>query len=212
MNDVPSLQVLLKQLQQVPYLASKNIYRVASYFLSMDAKRAEQFCHAIQAAKENIIHCPQCFTWVEKDRNCLFCQSPRRNKKIICVVETWQELIAIEKTGGYQGVYHVLGGAISPLDGINPDDLTIKELIARVSANEIDEVILATNQTPEGEATAAFISSQIHKIKLSGGAQDQIGKAPIKVTCLARGIPVGSSLEYMDRLTVFKALSERRPF
>ncbi len=202
MNDVPSLQTLLKQLQQVPYLASKNLYRVAAHFLSLDAKRTEQFCQAIMAAKERIVHCPDCYTWVEKDRNCVFCHSTRRNKKIICVVETWQELIAIEKTGGYQGLYHVLGGAISPLDGINPADLTISALISRIaSVGEIEEIILATNQTPEGEATAAYIASQFNKHNLA-----------VRVTCLARGIPVGSSLEYMDRLTVFKALSERRPF
>lgn len=189
---------LLKSLQQVPYLASKNIYRVANYFLSLDEEKIEQFCKAVQRAKQNIVHCPQCFTWNEKEQPCFFCASTKRDKSVICVVETWQELISIEKTGGFQGLYHVLGGAISPLEGIGPEDLTINVLIERIK-EPVAEVILATNQTPEGEATAAFIAN---KLKNNSA----------KVSCLARGIPVGSTLEYMDRVTVFKALSERRPF
>jgi recombination protein RecR len=115
------------------------------------------------------------------------------------VVETWQELIAIEKTGGYTGAYHVLGGAICPLEGIGPENLNIVPLIHRVANSQIAEIILATNQTPEGEATASFIAS---KLRQSG----------VKISCLARGIPVGSAIESMDRVTVYKALSERRPF
>jgi recombination protein RecR len=115
------------------------------------------------------------------------------------VVETWQELLTIEKTGGYDGVYHVLGGVICPLEGVGPEQLTIDALIKRVDEKGIAEIILATNQTPEGEATASYIA---HKLK---------GKA-ITISCLARGIPVGSTLEFMDKLTVYKALSERRPF
>lgn len=197
-EQFPILTQLLKSLQHVPYLASKNIYRVANYFLTMDPTKTEQFCKAILDAKKNIVHCPICCVWKEKERPCSFCDSPKRDRTIICVVETWQELITIEKTGGYQGLYHVLGGAICPLEGIGPEDLTIDQLINRLDM-EVKEIILATNQTPEGEATAAFIA---HKIK----------HKPVKISCLARGIPVGSSLEYMDRVTVFKALSERRPF
>lgn len=197
-EHIPSMQHLLRMLQQVPYLASKNIYRVAAHFLTMDQARAEQFCKSILDAKNNITQCGICFTWIEKNRNCFFCSSARRVKSTICVVETWQELIAIEKTGGYQGMYHVLGGAISPLEGISPEDLTIDALIARLDETT-QEVILATNQTPEGEATAAYVA---HKLK----------DKPVKISCLARGIPVGSPLEFMDRLTIYKALSERRPF
>ncbi len=197
-DNLPSMQQLLKNLQQVPYLASKNIYRVAAHFLTMDANKVEQFCKVILDAKNNITRCSTCFTWIEKNRNCFFCTSTKRNLAQICVVETWQELLSIEKTGGYQGVYHVLGGAISPLDGLGPEDLTIDALLARVSSN-VEEVILATNQTPEGEATAAYIASKLKE-------------RSVKISCLARGIPVGSSLEFMDRLTVYKALSERRPF
>jgi len=194
----PHFKQLLKSLQQVPYLASKNIYRVVNFFLSLDQEKTEQFCKAILQAKKNIVHCKQCFAWNEKDQPCFYCDSLKRDKTVICVVETWQELISIEKTGGYQGLYHVLGGAISPLEGISPDDLTISVLINRTK-EPLQEIILATNQTPEGEATAAFIANKIKDTS-------------IKVSCLARGIPVGSTLEFMDRVTVYKALSERRPF
>lgn len=199
LQDTPSLTKLIKTLQQVPYLASKNIYRVASYFLYLDEGKMDQFCAVLKEAKQNITQCSTCFSWREKERNCSLCSSSRRDQSLICVVETWQELLAIEKTGGYTGVYHILGGVICPLEGVGPENLNIIPLLRRVEANQITEVILATNQTPEGEATASFIAS---KLKNSG----------IKISCLARGIPVGSSIESMDRVTVYKALSERRPF
>ncbi len=196
-EQIPTLNTLLKQLQQVPYLASKNIYRVVNYFLSLPPAKVQQFCKAILEAKENIVPCSICCTWKEKDKPCSFCDSPKRDRSIICVVETWQELIALEKTGGYSGLYHVLGGALCPLEGIGPENLTVNKLVTRLEG--VKEIILATNQTPEGEATAAFVAQSLKH-------------ASIKISCLARGIPVGSSLEFMDRITVYKALSERRPF
>jgi recombination protein RecR len=199
LQDTPSLTKLIKTLQQVPYLASKNIYRVASYFLHLEENKIDQFCHALKEAKRNIILCATCFAWQERDRNCSLCSNARRDQSLICVVETWQELLAIEKTGGYLGVYHVLGGAICPLEGIGPENLNIMPLIRRVENGQIKEIILATNQTPEGEATASYIAS---KLKNNG----------VLLSCLARGIPVGSFIESMDRVTVYKALSERRPF
>lgn len=197
-DNLPTLLHLIRNLQQIPYLASKNIYRVADYIISLEPQRVEQLCQAIIHAKENVIKCPQCCTWKEKNQSCIFCSSPKRDQTIICVVETWQELMSIEKTGGYQGAYHVLGGTISPLDGIGPENLTIEQLVRRVNTTT-KEIILATNQTPEGEATATFIANKFKNM-------------PLMVSCLARGIPVGSSLEYMDKLTVYKALSERRLF
>lgn len=197
-QELPTFAQLLKGLQQIPFLASKNLYRVAEHFLQMEPERVEQFCALLAHAKENIVKCDECFCWKERARPCSFCSSPKRDKQLVCVVETWQELFAIEKTDGYQGVYHVLGGAICPLEGIGPDELTIAPLIRRVE-NGVREIILATNQTPEGEATAAFIAR-----KLKG--------TNVVVSCLARGLPVGSSLEAMDRVTVYKALSERRLF
>ena len=196
-DNSPSILALLKQLQRVPYLASKNIYVVAQHFLDLDPQATDKFIEVLHELKRNVEKCTICWTWKEKQLDCKFCTSPKRDAKMICVVETWRDLIAIEKTGGYFGMYHVLGGALCPLDGVGPDDLTLKQLILR--ADTCKEIIFAFNQTPEGEATAAFISSKLQ------------GKE-LKVTCLARGLPVGSSLEAMDRLTVYKALSERRVF
>lgn len=198
-NELPDpLKALIKTLQQVPYLASKNIYRVSTYFLEMDQEKMEHFCRMLLHAQKRVVHCPTCFFWKEREGDCFYCSSKKRDQTVVCVVESWQELMAIEKTGGYDGVYHVLGGVICPLDGIGPDDLTIEPLVKRVQVG-VKELILATNQTPEGEATAAFIASKVRD-------------SSVIVSCLARGIPVGSSLEYMDRVTVYKALSERRPF
>lgn len=197
-EQVPSLYQLIRRLSQVPCLASRNVYRVATYFMRMDKAQLEQFCAILVNARENVIPCPCCFAWQERGKACVFCNDQRRDPAIICVVETWQELLSIEKTGGYSGVYHVLGGAICPLEGIGSEDLTIEPLLRRVDGS-IKEVILALNQTPEGEATAAFIAQKL-KVK------------QVSISCLARGVPVGSVLETMDRLTLFKALHERRPF
>ncbi len=198
LESTPSLQQFINTLQQVPFLASKNLYRVVSHFLAMDKDKAEQFCVLLLKAKEQLTPCNVCYYWREKARDCVLCSSKRRDQQIVCVVEAWYDALAIEKTQGFNGVYHILGGAICPLEGIGPEDLTINPLIARVERG-VKEIILATNQTPEGEATAAFIAS-----KLKG--------KELVISCLARGLPVGSSLGAMDRLTVFKALSERRPF
>jgi recombination protein RecR len=197
-DHLPTLVQLIRHLQQVPYLASKDIYRVVDYMVALEPYKVEQLCKAILDAKNNIIKCAECCSWQEKSKSCTYCTSPKRDRSIICVVETWQELLSIEKTAGYNGVYHVLGGVISPLDGVGPEDLTINHLIQRINETT-KEVILATNQTPEGEATAAFIASKLKKHHIT-------------LTCLARGIPVGSSLKYVDKITVYKALSERRPF
>ena len=199
LHNLPTVTKLIKVLQQVPYLASKNLYRVTSYFLQMDQKHLEQFCAILQEANQQVLRCPDCFVWREKDRSCSFCDNHKRKQDLICVVESWHDMLAIEKTGAYDGVYHVLGGVICPLDGIGPDELTIEPLIARIMKQKSAELILATNQTPEGEATAAYIAKKVQ------------GKN-IKVSCLARGIPVGSSLESIDRVTVYKAIAERRPF
>ena len=165
----------------------------------MSEAQMEQFCQALLDAKQKLTKCVICFYWREVSQDCIFCSSQKRDRTTICVVETWQEILAIEKTKGYNGLYHVLGGAISPIEGISVEDLTITPLVERVEKDAIAEIILATNQTPEGEATAIYIARKFKDKKIT-------------VSCLARGLPVGSSLEGMDRLTVFKALSERRPF
>ena len=199
MHETPTIAQLIKVLQQVPYLASKNLYKVAEHFLNLDEKKMEQFCAVLLQTKQKVTKCSSCFTWKEKEKACYFCASKKREQEVVCVVESWQELLAIEQTKGYTGVYHVLGGVIYPLEGIGPEDLTISQLSERVEKNNIKELILALSQTPEGEATSAYIANQLKHLE-------------VKITCLARGLPVGSSLGVMDRLTVFKALSERRPF
>ncbi|HLB93621.1 MAG TPA: recombination mediator RecR [Candidatus Babeliales bacterium] len=197
MTNLPSLENLLRLLQQVPYLASKNLYRVANFFLEADDAKIEQFCRALKEVKQNISACETCFSWREKNQNCGYCANPRRDQTMICVVASWQDLLALERTQGYQGVYHVLGGLICPLEGVSPSDLKITQLIQRVAQGA--EVVLAISQTPEGEVTSAYIA-------------DKLKDLPVKITCLARGVPVGSTIEYMDRVTLYKALSERRPF
>lgn len=198
-EKIPALAQLCKSLQQIPFLASRNLYRVASYFLKSDNERIEKFCTVLLKAKHAIVSCPVCCMWKDKDSSCVLCGDPRRDASVVCVVETWQELMTIEKTEGYKGMYHVLGGVICPLEGIGPEDLSIGLLQKRVEQGTIKEIILAMNQTPEGEATSAYIARSIKQHSVT-------------ISCLARGMPVGSILESMDKLTVFKALSERRPF
>ena len=183
----------------MPYLASKNIYKIAFYFLSRDEKTLNNLCHSILEAKKKIKTCKICFNWVENSELCYICSSNRRDKNSICVVETWHDLIAIENTANYNGQYHILGGSLCPLDGIGPSQLTIDKLIDRLE-NFSGELILATNPTSEGEATASFISSKINQNK------------KFSVSRLASGIPIGSTIEFMDKVTIHKALSGRRPF
>lgn len=200
-QDLPSFQKLIRKLQKVPFLASKNLYKVAVYFLTRDSEEVNQFCDILIQAKKNTKSCSTCFNLTESlDNTCSFCASDRREKSIICVVETWHDLFAIEKVGGYHGVYHVLGGALCPLEGVGPEELNIQSLIKRIDKST-QEIIFATNPTPEGEATASFIASKISDLNLN-----------VSVSKLASGVPIGSSLEYMDRVTIHKALSGRRPF
>jgi recombination protein RecR len=197
-GQLPTFQKLVRQLQRLPYLASKNVYKVAAYFLTADTKTVEQLCAVILEAKKSITPCIHCFNWTEGLTECSICLSEKRDKSVICVVETWHDLFAIESVGEYKGVYHVLGGALSPLEGIGSDQLTLQPLLARLNATT-KELILATNPTPEGEATASYIWSKMNGLK-------------IPISRLASGVPTGSSLEYMDRVTIGKALVGRRPF
>lgn len=197
-KPLPSLYKLVTQLQRVPYLASKNIYRVAAHFLDESEEEVERFCATLLEARRNIRHCVHCFNWTESQEMCTICANPNRDQDVICVVETWHDLIAIERTQEFKGVYHVLGGALCPLNGIGPDELRIGALLKRISATT-KELIFGTNPTPEGEATASFIASKI-------------AHTAVVVSKLASGVPIGSSLEYMDRVTIHKALLGRRPF
>jgi len=197
-DKVPALAQLIRTLQQLPFLANKHIYRLTDYFLKLEPEKIEHLCAVLLKARAALVPCKTCFVWQEKEQACQFCSDQRRDHSVVCVVESWQELLVIEKTGGYNGLYHVLGGVICPLEGVGPENLTIVPLIDRLQ-HGVKEIILATNQTPEGEATASYIAKKLKEYE-------------VKVSCLARGIPVGSSLAFMDRLTVYKALSERRPF
>lgn len=199
LKNLPTLERLIRQLQRVPYLASKNIYRVALHFVSLDDASLERFCRSLEDAKKNIQLCSACHNFMEEGVLCNLCDSKDRDKTQICVVETWHDLIALEKAGGYSGVYHILGGVLSPLEGVSADDLSIDKLLERVFMGSVREIILATNPTPEGEATASYIASKINK-------------SSITISKLASGVPIGSSLESMDRVTVYKALLGRRPF
>jgi len=201
MEQLPSLERLVRHLQRVPYLAGKNVHRVAHYFLQMSSAELEQFCTVLQHTHQHIIKCPICCAWQEVGDTCHFCKSSR-DHTTICVVETWHDLSALERTGGYQGQYHVLGGVICPLDGIGPDDLSINVLLNRITPT-CKEIIVALNQTPEGQATAAYLVRKIKALALE--------PLPM-ITCLSRGVPVGVLLETIDRITVSKALAERRLF
>lgn len=198
-DKLPTIKKLMRHLHQVPFLASKNLYRVTSYFLQMDQERLHQFCASLKEAHDKIIQCEKCYVWKEKDTQCVFCDDLNRDQSVVCVVESWHELLVIERTQSFHGMYHVLGGVISPLDGISAKDLKIEELVVRVTSQGVAEIIFALNLTPEGEATAAFIARKLHGV-------------PVKITCLAKGVPIGSNLEFVDRLTVSKALADRKTF
>jgi recombination protein RecR len=198
LTQLPSLQKLVRQLQRLPYLASKNVYKVASYLLISDEKVVDQLCKTILEAREAIAMCTSCCNWTEREELCAICRSDRRDKTTVCVVETWHELLAIENVGEYKGIYHVLGGVLCPLEGVGPDKLTIQQLLKRLDGS-VKELIFATNPTPEGEATASYIWSKIND-------------KTIVCSRLASGVPTGASLEYMDRVTIGKAMQGRRPF
>jgi len=198
MHDLPDLvQKLLHSLQQVPYLASKNLYKVTSHFMEQDSAKIAQFCKILLDVNQQIARCKRCFTWQQVDASCTFCDNLKRNPEIVCVVEAWQDVLVIERTSNFTGQYHVLCGVISPLNGVGPANLTIDYLVKRVKEQGIQEVILALSQTPESEATVAYIMDRLQGFNL-------------KISVLAQGMPVGSSLEYMDRVTLMKAIVNRK--
>jgi recombination protein RecR len=198
-QTLPSLQKLIRHLQKVPYLASKNVYRVAAHFVTADVEALTTLCQAILEAKTNIMLCSTCFNWTEGTPLCAICTAPERHADVICVVESWQDLMAIERGAGFTGHYHVLGGSLNPLEGIGPDKLTFEPLLVRLMSGSIREVILGTNPTPEGEATASYLASRMRSLN-------------VNVSKFASGIPTGASLEFMDKITLSKALFGRIPF
>lgn len=192
----PSIAALIQAFSRLPGIGRKTAQRLAFHVIDMDSDSAVAFAEAILDAKRKIRYCERCFNITEHDI-CDICADMRREDTQLCVVESARDVLAIENTKEYNGYYHVLHGAISPMDGIGPNDIKIRELIVRLQGDRTQEVILATNPTIEGEATAMYIS------KLLKGTD-------IKVTRLAHGIPVGGDLEYADEITLAKALEGRR--
>ena len=193
--NVPPLARLIEKFEKMPSIGKKSAQRIAFYIMNLSNEEAEDFADAIVDAKKKMKFCSICQTLTDEDK-CSVCASTERNSKIICVVENSRDVMAIEKTNDYSGTYHVLHGLISPMDGITPDQLKIKELLTRVANEDIEEVIMATNPTVEGDATALYISKLLKPFE-------------IKVTRLAYGIPVGGELEYADSDTLARALDGR---
>ena len=186
---------LIEQLGSLPGIGSKSAQRLAFHIMNMPKEQVDQLVQAIRSAKENVQYCKCCFTLTDQEL-CPICSNPKRDHSTIMVVENTRDLAAYEKTGKYEGVYHVLHGAISPMLGIGPDDIRLKELMLRLQSGDVKEVIVATNSSLEGETTAMYISKLI---KPSG----------IKVSRIASGVPVGGDLEYIDEVTLLRALEGR---
>ncbi|MBE5903542.1 MAG: recombination protein RecR [Pseudobutyrivibrio sp.] len=186
---------LIAELSDLPSIGSKSAQRLAFHILGMDEDKVNDLANAIVQARKNVRYCKECFTLTD-DELCPICSNPKRNKNVIMVVEDTRDLAAYEKTGKFDGVYHVLHGAISPMAGIGPGDIKLKELMVRLQQNDVQEVIVATNSSLEGETTAAYISKLI---KPTG----------IKVSRIASGVPVGGNLEYIDEVTLLRALDGR---
>lgn len=185
---------LIDELAALPGIGQKSAQRLAFHLINMPKDRVERLANTILNAKANVRYCEECYTLTDHDI-CPVCANPKRNKKQIMVVENTRDLAAYEKTGKYEGVYHVLHGAISPMLGIGPSDIKLKELVARLQG-DVEEVIIATNSSLEGETTAMYISKLI---KPTG----------VRVTRIASGVPVGGDLEYIDEVTLLRALEGR---
>jgi len=191
------MQELIEHFKNMPGIGAKTAERMAFYVLKAPGEEMEKFSSTIRRVKESVRFCKKCGNLSEADI-CSICSDGRRDKTIVCVVEEPKDLILIEKSGRYKGMYHVLFGAISPLDGIGPDELRIKELLSRIKEDKIREVIIATNSNAEGETTALYLSENIAPLK-------------VKISRIAYGIPVGGNLDYIDQATLIRALEGRRP-
>jgi recombination protein RecR len=188
---------LIQELARLPGIGEKTASRLALYILRSSRESAEALARAILEVKEKIHLCRRCFNLTEQDL-CRICQDGRRNQEMVCVVSGPEDLMALERSGGYQGLYHILHGVLSPLEGIGPQDLRIEELLSRLRGGKIQEVILATNPSVEGEATAQYLSQVIKPLG-------------VRVTRIARGVPMGGDLQYIDQVTLTKSLENRSP-
>ncbi len=192
----PSIEKLIESFEKLPSIGHKTAVRLAFHMLDLNDEDTNEFINSIVNAKANLKYCSTCYNISDTDP-CPICSSPKRDNSIICVVEDVRDIMAMERTHEFKGVYHVLHGTISPMNGIGPEDIKIKELLNRISQTDIKEIIIATNPRVEGEATAIYLSKIIKPLG-------------IKVTRIAHGIPVGGDLEYTDEITLSKALEGRR--
>ena len=192
----PSIEKLIQSFEKLPSIGNKTAARLAFYILNASEEETNEFVSSIINAKKNLKYCSKCFNISDTDP-CPICANPKRDQSQICVVEDVRDIVAMERTHEFKGVYHVLHGSISPMNGIGPYDIKIKELLARLMDGQVKEVILATNPRVEGEATAMYLSKLIKPLG-------------IKATRIAHGIPVGGDLEYTDEITLTKALEGRR--
>lgn len=195
-NDGRALQRLLDELGRLPGIGPKSAQRIAYHLLEADVEQARRLSSAIIEVKRQVHFCPVCFSYATHD-TCDVCADTSRDRSALCVVSEPRNVSAIERTGSYHGLYHVLGGVISPMDKIGPDQLHVRELIRRLASGEVAEVILATNPDVEGETTATYLARTIRPLG-------------VKVTRLASGLPVGGDLEYADEVTLGRAIEARR--
>ena len=196
MQSAPAIQKLLDELERLPGVGPKSAQRMAYWILNSDRATALRLAQAIVEVKDTVHFCSRCFNYAEDDL-CEICRSTSRNQQLLCVVSEPRDIPPIERTAVYQGLYHVLGGALSPMDGIGPDDLHIAQLMQRLATEDVQEVVLATNPNVEGETTAAYLARLIKPLG-------------IKVTRLASGLPVGGDLEFAAEVTLGRALEARR--
>jgi recombination protein RecR len=187
---------LVEALQRLPGIGPKTAQRLTFFLLKRPADEVSELADAVRDLRARISHCTVCFNVTEEDP-CRICRDPGRDAHLLCVVEEPNDLLAIERTGEFKGRYHVLMGALSPLDGIGPEDIKVRELLSRLDAQGVEEVILATNPSVEGEATAIFLARLLRTLA-------------VRVTRIARGLPVGGDLEYADQVTLSKALEGRK--
>ena len=192
----PSIEKLIESFEKLPSIGHKTAARLAFYMLNSSEEETKEFVNSILEAKRNLKYCSKCFNISDTDP-CQICGNVKRDQSIICVVEDVRDIVAMERTHEFKGVYHVLHGSKSPMNGVGPEDIKIKELLARLMDGQVKEVILATNPRVEGEATAMYISKLIKPLG-------------IKASRIAHGIPVGGDLEYTDEVTLMKALEGRR--
>jgi recombination protein RecR len=196
MSHYPSsILNLIKRIAKLPGIGEKTAERLALHILRSPRTEVEQLSNSIIAAKENIRLCKQCFGLSDEDV-CQICSNPGRDAALLCVVEQPADMVAMEKSGAFNGRYHILSGVLSPMNGVGPDDIRMGELIAKIERGQIKEVVLATSTTVEGEATAAYI-------------KERLANYPLKLTRIASGVPIGGDLKYVDQVTLKKAMEKR---